>query len=154
MDTNNTKDREIVITRTINAPRELVWKAWTEPDHLIKWWGPNGFTNTFHEIEIKPGGVWRFTMHGPDKVDYPNKIIFLEVVKPERLVFRHNSDKENDPEEFLSTITFEEENGKTKVTMSSLFPSVEQRQLVIEKYGAIEGGNQTLGRLDAYVTQM
>jgi uncharacterized protein YndB with AHSA1/START domain len=75
---SETADREIVITRILNAPRELVFKAWTDPKHLISWWGPNGFTNTFHEVNIKPGDVWRFTLHGPD--NFPNLILFKEVL--------------------------------------------------------------------------
>lgn len=79
----DTADREIVISRLIHAPRELVFKVWTDPKHVAHWWGPNGFTNTIHEMDVRPGGVWRFIMHGPDGVDYPNKIVYKEVVKPQ-----------------------------------------------------------------------
>src|SRR6266852_4602923 len=79
-------DREIVITRLLDAPRELAFQAWTEPQHVAHWWGPNGFTNTIHEMDVRPGGVWRFIMHGPDGTDYKNEIVYVEVVKPERLV--------------------------------------------------------------------
>ena len=147
-------NREIVITRTLNAPRELVWKAWTTPEHVQHWWGPNGFTNTIHEMEVKPGGVWRFMMHGPDGTDYPNKIIFEEVVKPEKLVYRHSRDDENDPYYFRSTVTFEETGGKTLVTLRVLFTTAEERERAIKEVGAIEGGKQTLGRLDQYLTKM
>src|SRR4051794_29231769 len=87
--TNNpdTSDREIVFSRVFDAPRELVWKAWTEPHHVTKWWGPNGFTTTIHEMDVRTGGTWHHTMHGPDGTDYPNKSIFVEVVKPERIVY-------------------------------------------------------------------
>jgi hypothetical protein len=77
-------DREIRGTRVFDAPRELVWKVWTEPEHIGKWWGPNGFTTTTHKMEVKAGGVWRFVMHGPDGRDYQNKITFIEVVKHDR----------------------------------------------------------------------
>lgn len=83
----STADREIGTTRIFNAPRELVGKAWADPKHVALWWGPNGFTNTISEMSVKPGGTWRFVMHGPDGTDDPNKIVFLEVVKPERLVY-------------------------------------------------------------------
>ncbi len=86
-----TTDREIVATRLLDAPRELVWEVWTDPKHLAQWWGSNGFANTIHEIEVKPGGVWRFIMHGPDGTDYKNEIVYVEVVKPERLVYDHVS---------------------------------------------------------------
>jgi uncharacterized protein YndB with AHSA1/START domain len=92
----DTSDREIVFTRTFDAPCELVFEAWTDPKHLMQWWGPNGFTNTIHEINVKPGGIWRFIMHGPDGVNYSNKIIYDEVVAPERLVFRKFGGKKGD----------------------------------------------------------
>ena len=77
--TGETAQRELVITRIFDAPRELVWRAWTDPKHVAQWWGPNGFTNTIHEMDVRPGGVWRFVMHGPDGVDYANKIVFGEI---------------------------------------------------------------------------
>ncbi len=84
-------DREIVSTRVFDAPRERVFQAWTDPEHLARWWGPKGFTNTFHEFDPRPGGVWGFVMHGPDGVDYKNRSVFVEIVKPERIVFDHVS---------------------------------------------------------------
>ena len=147
-------DREIVLTRVLDAPRDLVWRAWTEPDHLIKWWGPDGFTNTFHEIDIRPGGVWRFVMHGPDGVDYDNKVVFLEVVRPERMVFDHGSGDDDAGAMFRATVTFEAEGAGTKITLRSLFPTAEARDRAVREYGAIEGGNQTLARLAEYLKTM
>ena len=109
--------RELVISRLINAPRELVWDAWTKPEHVKHWWGPDGFTNTIHEMEVKPGGVWRFMMHGPDGTNFPNKIVFNEVKKPERLVYTHSSDDENETTLFETTVTFEKQGDKTLLTM-------------------------------------
>lgn len=148
----NTADREIVITRTFEAPREFVLEAWTRPEHVARWWGPTGFTNTIHEMEVRPGGVWRFIMHGPDGVDYKNRIVFIEVVKPERLVLDHGAD-EGDPGQFHVTVTFDHEGGKTKLTMQSLFATAEQCQKTKE-FGAVDGGNQTLDRLAAYLVTM
>ena len=74
--------REIVATRTFDAPRDLVFKMWTDPKHIAQWWGPKGFTTTIYEMDVKPGGVWRFVMHGPVGVDYQNKVVYLEIVKP------------------------------------------------------------------------
>lgn len=145
------QDREIVISRTVAAPRDLVWKAWTAPEHLIKWWGPDGFTNTFHEIDVREKGVWRFTMHGPDGVDYPNRIVFTEILPPERISFLHDDDSEDSRERFASIVTFEEDGGKTAVTLRSIFETKERRDRAVEKYGAIEGGKQTLGRMADYV---
>lgn len=145
----DTVDREIVITRIFDAPRELVWRAWTDRQHVVQWWGPTGFTNTTQEMDVRPGGVWRHVMHGPDGTDYANKISFIEVVKPERLVYHHGD--EGEPGYFHVTVTFADERGKTKLTMRSLFPTAEARNFVVEKYRAIEGGNQTLDRLGAYL---
>ena len=141
----------IVVTRLVDAPRELVWQAWTEPQHIAQWWGPNGFTNTIHAMEVKPGGVWRFIMHGPDGTDWPNKIVYREVVRPERLVYDHSGEGANDPHRFHVTVTFTDKNGMTEIVMVSLFPSLEARNAVL-KFGALEGGGQTLDRLAAYLS--
>ena len=153
-ESSSTADREIVITRVIQAPRDLVWEVWTNPDHVAKWWGPNGFTNTILSMDVRPGGVWRFIMHGPDGVDYPNKIVFIEVVKPERLVYSHGDDTDNGEADFQTTFTFEEHAGQTTVTLRALFVSAEARDKAVREVGAIEGGNQTLGRLAEYVAAM
>ena len=91
---------EIIMTRAFAAPRELVWKAWTDPKHIKAWWGPNGFTTTTLAVNVRPGGVWRFIMHGPDGTDYPNKIVYTEIVKPERLVYDHGGDGDVDDAQF------------------------------------------------------
>jgi uncharacterized protein YndB with AHSA1/START domain len=150
----DTADREIVITRLLNAPRELVWKVWTDPNHVGKWWGPRGFTNTIHEMEVKPGGKWRFMMHGPGGIEFPEKIVFIEVVKPERLVFSHSSDIENDPNLFHTIVTFEDRGEKTWLTMRAILPSAEERERVIKEVGAIEGGNQTIDKLEEYLANL
>ncbi|AIF82529.1 hypothetical protein NTE_00447 [Candidatus Nitrososphaera evergladensis SR1] len=138
---DNTK--EIRKTIIIDAPRELVFNMWTDPEHVTKWWGPRGFTTTIYEMDVRPGGVWRFVMHGPDGTDYQNKIIYDEIVKPERIVYSHVSGPQ-----FRVTATFDEqEDGKTKLTMRMLFESAGERDNVVKKYGAIEGLNQTLERL-------
>lgn len=149
----NTADREIVAVRVFDAPRELVWKAWTDPQQIVQWWGPNGFTTTTYSMEVKPGGVWRFVMHGPDGVDYRNRVTFLEVVPPRRLVFKHGGDEDCEPVSHETTVTFEAQGSKTKLTMRMLFESAEARRFVAEKYGAVEGLGQTLGRLGEYVTR-
>src|SRR5271156_6753607 len=93
----DTGDREIVITRIVDAPRELVWEAWTDPKHVAQWWGPRGFSTTIEEMDVRPGGVWRHTMHGPDGTNYPNKSVFTEVVKHERIAFSHGGGKKGGP---------------------------------------------------------
>ena len=87
-----TSDREIVTTRVIDAPRERVFEAFSDPARLARWWGPAGFSSTFHEFDFRPGGRWRFILHGPNGANYPNESVFVEMVKPERLVFDHLSD--------------------------------------------------------------
>jgi uncharacterized protein YndB with AHSA1/START domain len=149
----DTSEREIAITRIFDAPRTLVFEAWTDPKHLVHWWGPKGFTNTFQEIDVRPGGVWRFIMHGPDGRDYQNQIVFDEIMKPERIVYSHNGD-EGEPVRFTTTVTFAERGGKTELTMRMVFPSAGERDRVIKEYLAIEGGNQTLARLAEHVAKI
>jgi len=148
-----TPDREIVMTRVFEASREPVWKAWTDPKHIIEWWGPNGFTTTTHEMEVRPGGVWRFIMHGPDGTDYPNRIVYTEIVKPERLVYEHGGDGDVDDVQFQVTVSFVEEDGKTTLIMRMLFETVEECEKT-KSFGALEGANQTLDRLDKHLAGM
>ena len=146
--TEDMAGREIVITRVFDAPRELVWDAWTDPEQVVQWWGPKGFTTTIQEMNVTPGGVWRHTMHGPDGAEYPNKSVFIEVVKPKRIVFSHGGGKKGAPgAQFEPTWTFEAQGNKTKLTIRMLFPSAAARDAVVQTYNAIEGGNQTLDRL-------
>jgi uncharacterized protein YndB with AHSA1/START domain len=141
-------DREIVSTRVINAPRELVFRAWTEPDHLARWWGPKGFTNTFHECDVRPGGKWRFVMHGPNGADYQNESVFLEVVKPERIVLRHLKTIHT----FQITATFEDLGGKTKLTWRMLFDTAAEYDKV---RGFVPRANEeNLDRLEAELARM
>jgi uncharacterized protein YndB with AHSA1/START domain len=146
-----TADREIVPSRVVDAPRDLVFAVWLDPKHVGEWWGPNGFTITTHEMDPRPGGVWRFTMHGPDGTDYENRIEYLEITRPERLVYRHSGAEATEDVRFRAEVTVVAEGTKTRVTLRSVFESAEERDLVVEKYGAIEGGKQTLERLAAYV---
>jgi len=152
MDTS--KDRELLMTRIFDAPRDLMFEVWTNPEHLAHWWGPNGFTITTHEMNFKPGGSWKFTMHGPNNMDFPNLVVYKEIVKPERLVWNHSADENENPGDFESTVTFEAIGEKTKITMRMVFRTKEEKDMVVEKYGAIEGNTQTMNRLEAYLTQL
>jgi uncharacterized protein YndB with AHSA1/START domain len=147
-----TSDREIVITRDFDAPRELVFEAWTGPQQVGQWWGPRGFTTTIHEMDVRPGGVWRFVMHGPDGTDYDNKVVFIEVVKPERLIYNHGAGDDSDFQPFRVTVTFGEEIDKTRLTLRLIFGSPADRDNAVES-GALEGGNQTLERLAEYLAK-
>lgn len=144
----------IIATRVLDAPRDLVFAVWTDPKHLAQWWGPNGFTTTTHAHEARPGGIWRFVMHGPDGRDYQNRVTYEEIVKPERIVYRHGGGDDVEPVRFSVTVTFEDMNGKTKLTMRMQFPSAEERARVIKEYGADKGLVQTLARLSDYVAAM
>jgi uncharacterized protein YndB with AHSA1/START domain len=149
---SDTADREIVISRTFDAPRELVFDAFTDARHASAWYGPDGFTTTTERQELRTGGEWVFTMHGPDGTDFPNWIRYREVVRPERLVYEHGGRTPDAPVHFHVTVTFTDlGGGRTALTMRSVFPTAESRRLVVERYGAIEGGHQTLARLAAHL---
>ena len=146
---------EIIISRVINAPREVVFAAWTDSEHLAHWYGPEGFTITTHSIDVRTGGEWRFTMHGPDGVDYTNLIVYSEIVRPERIVHQHSGDRGDENLHFETTVTFIDlGNGTTELQLRSLFDTARERDDVIEKHGAVEGGKQTLGRLATYAEAM
>src|SRR3984957_17931802 len=151
-----TADREIFITREFSAPRELVWEAMTNPKHVVNWWGPRGFTTTIEKMDFRVGGVWQHIMHGPDATNYPNKSVFKEIVKPEKIIYSHGGKRENGPGvSFVSTWTFDSiETNKTKVTIRMVFPSAAERDFVVKEFGAIEGGKQTLERLGEYLPKM
>lgn len=145
--------REIVMSRVLTAPRELVWEAWTNPRHVANWWGPRGFTTTTKRHEFRVGGYWEHVMHGPDGANYPNKSRFQEIVPLEKIVFAHGGGREEGPgATFTATWTFETvEGNKTRLTGRLLFPTPEARDFVVREFGAIEGGKQTLERAAEYV---
>jgi len=140
-------DREILCSRVFNAPRELVWDVFTDPSHITHWWGPRGFSVTTQQMELKPGGIWRHVMHGPDGRDYHCRIIYHEVVKPERLVFENSPDEGCEPVRMETTVTFTAQGNKTRIDFRSTFPSTAERDDNAKKYGAVEGLTDTLARL-------
>lgn len=148
-----TADREIVVSRVIDAPREIVFEAFTEVRHLAHWWGPDGFTTTTRGFEFRVGGVWDFVMHGPDGTDYQEWISWTEITPPERIALLHG-ERRDDPNAFQSVLTFTADGPATRIEMRILFPTAELRREAVEKYHAIEGGRQTLANLAAYVAGM
>ena len=148
-----TADREIVISRVIDAPRELVFEAFTEVRHLSQWWGPSGFSTTTRSFAFREGGTWDFVMHGPDGTDYQEWITWTEIVPPERIALRHGESRD-DPHAFGSVLTFTPDGAATRIVMRTVFPTRELRDDAVEKYHAIEGGQQTLSNLAAYVTEI
>jgi uncharacterized protein YndB with AHSA1/START domain len=150
--------RCIIAIREFDAPRALVFAVWSDPRHLAVWWGPNGFSTTTSSFDMRAGGIWRFVMHGPDGRDYQNRITYEEVVKPERIVYRHGGGADVEPVQFRTIVTFDEVKSagrdKTRITMQMDFPSAAERARVIKEYGADQGLTQTLARLSDYVAVM
>src|SRR5579864_3139127 len=148
-----TADREIVISQVIGASRELVFEAFTRVRHLSHWWGPDGFTTTTRSFEFRVGADWDFVMRGPDGTDYQEWISWTEIVPPERIALLHGEFR-GDPNAFESVLTFVPDGAATRIEMRTLFPTKELRDTAIEHYHAIEGGQQTLSKLAAYVTEI
>ena len=138
--------RELVATRLLDAPRDLVWRAWSEPEHLARWWGPDGFRNTFQELDFRPGGRWRFVMHGPDGTDYRNESVFVEIAPTHLIVLDHSAPR------FRLAFHFADEGGGTRVTMAQRFETPEARERV--RSFAEPGNEQNLRRLEAEVAAM
>ncbi|HEY2684132.1 MAG TPA: SRPBCC family protein [Steroidobacteraceae bacterium] len=150
MTNSSTKDREIVLERTFDAPRDVVFDAFTNPKHVDHWWGPNGYSTTTSKMDVRDGGEWIYLMKHAQFGEFKNRIRYHRVTRPARLQYLHDSGVDNDPAAFEVEITFEEERGKTKVTMRSLFPSVAEVERV-KGFGAVRGGEQTLARLSEYL---
>lgn len=147
-------DREIVLSRVLDAPRALVYEAWTKPEHLTKWFCPKGFTTETIECDVRVGGKYRFVMVAPDGKRYDNRIVYLELRAPELLVFDHGGDKDDDAGKFRVTITLDEQSdGKTVVTLRQLHPTKEQRKATVA-FGAVEIGYGTLDNLATYVRRI
>jgi uncharacterized glyoxalase superfamily protein PhnB/uncharacterized protein YndB with AHSA1/START domain len=142
----STANRELKLSRTLNAPVELVWEVWTDPHHLKQWWGPDGFSNTIGKMEVKPGGEWDLMMHGPDGTDYKNKSVFREVVPFKKLVYEHIS-----APKFLATIEFEEQGDKTLLNWHMLFESEQVFIQTVKTFKADEGLKQNIQKLQTYL---
>lgn len=146
-------DREIVLTRVYAAPKELVFKAFSDQGALDEWFGPNGFTSTTREFDFRVGGRWRFDFKGPDGTLYDNRIEYVEITPFDRLAFHHGADKDDDPHRFFVTITLDEQQDKkTVLTLRQLHPSKERRDVGIG-FGAVEFGLQTLDKLGAHLNK-
>lgn len=148
MTVDNISAREVIITRILEAPRELVWEAWTNPEHIVNWWGPDHFITTIEKMDFRVGGVWLHKMIGPDGTCYPNHSVFKEITFPSKLIYDHG---DGERIWFEATVTFEISGRGTLVTLRHLFPDSASRDEVVEKYGAIEGGKQHLAKLEIYI---
>lgn len=143
------KTNEIKITRIYDAPVKAVWDAWTVPEQVAQWWGPRGFTITHHSKDLRPGGHWKYTMHGPDGVDYPNTTTYLEVEKYKKLVYDHGATDETKPL-FRVTVTFSENKGKTTMDMSMTLDTPEAAEET-RKFVKKAGGYATWDRLAEFL---
>lgn len=147
-------DREVVIARVVDADRDTAFRAWTDPEQIVQWFGPAGFEIVTHEIDIREGGCWRFDMIAPDGTTFPNLMTFHRVLTPEVLEFDHGTGAEDDPDRFRVLVTFDsQDNGKTVVTLRQMHPSAARRTTVIG-FGAVEFGGQTLDKLAAHAAKM
>lgn len=142
--------RELILTRVFDAPRELVFDAWTDPKHVAEWWGPRGYTITLTEMDVRTGGVWKFDMHGPDGTVWVSKADYIEVVKPERLVYMLGDEQSGDEGSFHVTVTFTEQGDKTLLRLRMLMKTAEQREQAVA-FGAIPLGEQTLDKFGEFL---
>jgi uncharacterized protein YndB with AHSA1/START domain len=142
----NLKKNQIGIEKVLNAPISLVWRMWTEPEHIQHWWGPNEFKNTINKMEVKNDGEWKFVMHAADGTDYENVNIFKEVVFHEKIVIIHQG-----PPNFDMEMTFENLGDKTKLTLISSFESEEALKEILKDGIVSEGLKQNIDKLEAYL---
>ncbi|MCZ4242665.1 SRPBCC domain-containing protein [Pedobacter punctiformis] len=141
-------NRSLRITKILNAPIDLVWKVWTDPVHIANWWGPIGFTNTIHKMDLIADGEWCLTMHGPDGKNYPNKSVFLEIIPSKKIVFQHFNPN------YLATIVFESKESQTLMEWTMLFETNELFETVVKVFKADEGLNQNVEKLETYLKRM
>lgn len=146
----NEREREVILQREVPFPRELVWKAMTDPDHVNNWWGPDDFKNENVVMDFRVGGTWTFDMVASDCTRSPNHSLFKEIIPLEKIVYDHGDGMRV---WFESTVTLAQTEKGTLVTIRHLFPTRESRDEVVEKYGAIEGGKQHLANLEAYIAK-
>ena len=146
---NSTHDRELIISRKLDAPIGLVWEAWTNAGHIANWWGPNGFTNTISKMDFFADGEWNLVMHGPDGTDYINKSIFKEIILHKKIVYDHVS-----APHFTATINFEPQGEQTMINWHMLFETAEQFIQVVKTFKADEGLKQNIEKLAVYLDGM
>ena len=138
--------RTLSLKRTFNAPVKLVWEAWTRPEHIGNWWGPDGFTTTIHKMDLRPGGEWDLVMHGPDGTGYKNKSIFKEVIPYKKIVYEHVSSPR-----FVATVDFEDQGEQTLLTWNMLFATAEEFIQTVKTFKADEGMKQNIEKLNVYL---
>lgn len=146
---SNTANREMRITKVLNAPIALVWEVWTQPEHIKHWYGPTGFTNTIDVMDFKEEGEWKFTMHGPDGVDYANRNVFKEIIHHQKIVFEHGPEPH-----FITTVLFESLGDKTEIHWTVLLDTEEIMKALIEAVNAKEAHKQNIVKLENYLNTL
>lgn len=146
METNQT--REMRIIRTFNAPVELVWEMWSNPEHIAQWWGPKGFTNTIHSMDLTDGGEWKLTMHGPDGTDYTGTNVFREVIPLQKIVYEHFGPH------FVTTVLFIDKGEETTLDWTMVFDSAEEKAAIIKAVKADKGLEENLEKLGEYISKL
>jgi uncharacterized protein YndB with AHSA1/START domain len=143
--------REVVFSRLIAAPPDLVWEIWSDLRHLHEWFGPAGFTTTTEEFAFAPGGVWRFTMHGPDGTDYPTRIVFRTIEPKTRIVYTNDWDLAGALLDFTVVVDFVAEGARTRLSLHMTFADEAAMRTAVERYGVLRGGVETFERIARYV---
>ncbi len=144
----DTQSRSMQTNSTFTVPVQLMWEVWTNPEHIVNWWGPNGFTNTIDTMDVKEGGEWKFTMHGPDGTNFPNKSIYKEIIPFKKIVFEHFNPH------FIATVIFDSQGDKTFMDWSLLFDTVEMRDIIVKVHKADEGQKQNIEKLHHYLSTL
>lgn len=147
-------DHQLVLTRILKAPRELVWKVWTEAEHVKNWWANNGFTLTLNDMDLRPGGFCSFIIRSPDGHEFPNKIDYLEVVPNERLVYKDDEEERVVPVNFHVSVSLEPYGSRTRLTMAMVFKSQQEMEYLEDEFGATDGANDTLAALMTYLNSL
>ena len=145
---NIISDREMKIESVLNVPIALAWKVFTDPVHIAKWWGPAGFTNTIDKMDVRPGGEWELTMHGPDGKNYRNKAVYLEIIPFSKISFDHFAPN------FKTTINFEVQSDQTSISWQMLFETADLFNIVVKTFKADEGLEQNITKLKDYLTSL
>lgn len=142
------KNNELKISHFFNTQIDQMWEVWTNPDHIKNWWGPTGFTNTIHKMDFQVGGEWKFTMHGPDGINYPNRSIYKEIIPFQKIVFEHFNPH------FITTVLFTPMKEKTLLHWSAIFDSEEMFEIIVKAHKADEGMNQNIEKLENYLIKI
>lgn len=153
MNNVDTSNREIHTSRLYDAPRERVFDAWTDPVHISNWWGPKGFSTTTRHMDLRPGGEWSFVMHGPDGRDYENRVVYREVVRPERLAYRHTGVGDDNAVRFEVMVDFIARGERTEVKFQLVLDTREMYEEATQ-FGAVEGLHDTMDRFGAHLAAL